>query len=1854
MEQYADSLQTFKTILGEAFTDILKHLPKKYKDFRELVQKTQEEVMNEKDKKAINGNKYFIIFSMAIGSHIPRLCQSCIHYIEKLIAYRFMDGNCYDYTQDKLSIDGEKKAQIDPNRKLIDQIIDSICDCVNLKDENVHLQIIRSLLTIATSSICQVHGQNLEKIMRTLIVIHCTSKQPQIQDPSKHSFTQIILETFKRMEKNTLLSQEETQIYQNKKQIGPVFNPNSSSSYRSQGNSSNILLSADQSVYLMQNHEGQQQQQQQQNSVQIDPLTSNNELMNQMVIQIDEDQQKQIISNYVSKVVTNLVDDVCIYEDKIKKIQRKYMNQPENEVQKQAEINLIPRKSVPNMQDVDTPQYKKTTIASIKNEKEIDAGKFGWCFVCRNEASNFCKDTRVPICSKECKKQHMEEVARIARLCFKGQEVAVNQYIIDALTVFQFLCKLSQEDPNNNLNANQLRQKVIILELILKVMDQAGSVFLSRKEFVQAVQDKLVPSLLQNCLSTEKSVYGLSFSIVANLIDNFRENLKTEISVFIENIFVKILESTNSNFFNRVYCLKVFNKIFSIPRAVIEMFVNYDCSMNQNNTIEQLITLLTKISQGKYQKAEFQNLIQPEQAQELKNLSLECIVQLMQSINDFVMICDAQENQVVSKSELPSKEEQNLQTENENNISKVNNQDEIKDPIERERQMKLEFQKGISKFNFKPKVGIRHFIQHGLIEEGNPKHLAELFFKFNNQINHEKIGEIFGSHEENNKRILAEFIEYLNFENLDLVNSLRKYLTYFQLPGEGEQVDRILEKFGEKYSLDNPECYKNATTSYTLSYALMMLHTSSHSAQVQEKERMTLPQFIKLVKGIDDGNDLPEQMVVNMYNDVKKNPLGIHHLEASKKAFEDALTSSVSRKHEMFLKETEQMFEKGQMKIQRKENEKYIQVFTKDYILSLLQIVWSPVFATISQATMIEQEKERENLDLIAKVLTGFKNSIKLLGQFGMLTERETFVFELCRLTGLLTPQKLIRQKNVQAIKIMLEICTQCRNYLGRSWKILLECVSKLDNYYLIAQNLRRDIDLLNNDTYFQDNNNMHQDEIDKYNSQVIMKYIDMSEIDKIFHLSNQFDAETIVEFIRCLCELSKEELENIHNPRIFCIQRIGEVTEFNMSRVRIIWNKIWDILKVHYNNVGCHNNIRVSCLAIDSLKQLAVKFLEKTELAHYQFQKDFLSPFEYIYQRNPQQNLEIKELILRCLFMMTMSKAQYLRSGWKVILRVVNLTLQEDSQILLDLAIQITDLIMNQKNLDNTLDVFGDLIHALTNQTKYKNDMIALKALDHLKKCIQYLVENTQQEKDKDQEQKQHNKNITAMEASMTSEAIAEDDTSSRHSKNTKQNIIINESKRLLEGYSIPILSNFASFFNDDRPKMIIKSVTYLFDSIKQYSYTFNQEFWNLIFKGVLRPLFDDMQFTFQKNKSGQTDIIKATKNACQKAFTELVNIFVQQFDTLHPCLTDFIAIMNNSISTNQEIISSISLSSLKTFLSRIGQKLNENEWNLIIESLQGLALNCKPIEMLEAKNASEDFNVPIQQLLSKPIYKDTKYDVNIDCQKNIIQCVIFKNMVELILNIIEEFTNNLNEKQIDSLTYILKDFSEFCDEFNSRLYLRFYLWKSGLNSKNEAIPVLGKQEKLSKGGVLLVLYERYKRTQSLESLDIFLGETENYLRQLENVLNEIKQNNEQQILKQQQQQLQQQSQSQSQNSIKNSKQGFSENNTPQMSERGQQNQVIQNVNTMHLNDKLLSYAYEDKERQLKALRFIVGSYILPNLHDIDPKEIGERLRKIVNLLLEVSNQDADIDDDFNYNLKIILKKYFNFVFDLASSTKR
>jgi brefeldin A-inhibited guanine nucleotide-exchange protein len=61
-------------------------------------------------------------------------------------------------------------------------------------------------------------------------------------------------------------------------------------------------------------------------------------------------------------------------------------------------------------------------------------------------------------------------------------------------------------------------------------------------------------------------------------------------------------------------------------------------------------------------------------------------------------------------------------------------------------------------------------------------------------------------------------------------------------------------------------------------------------------------------------------------------------------------------------------------------------------------------------------------------------------------------------------------------------------------------------------------------------------------------------------------------------------------------------VASLNMNRVRFQWQSIWRTLGDHFTWVGSHKNLNVVIYAIDSLRQLADKFLEKEEKKHFGF----------------------------------------------------------------------------------------------------------------------------------------------------------------------------------------------------------------------------------------------------------------------------------------------------------------------------------------------------------------------------------------------------------------------------------------------------------------------------------------------------------------------------------------------------------------------------------------------------------------------------------------------------------------------------
>jgi len=178
---------------------------------------------------------------------------------------------------------------------------------------------------------------------------------------------------------------------------------------------------------------------------------------------------------------------------------------------------------------------------------------------------------------------------------------------------------------------------------------------------------------------------------------------------------------------------------------------------------------------------------------------------------------------------------------------------------------------GRKKFNMDPKKGIQYLIENGVIKN-DEQSVANFLFE-GEGLNKTAIGEYLGERHDFNIAVLREFVTCHEFTDMILVQALRQFLWSFRLPGEAQKIDRMMECFAERYCLLNPGVFVNTDTCYVLSFAIIMLNTSLHNPSVKDKP--TVERFIQMNRGINDGGNLPEELLTNLYDNIKKEPFKI-------------------------------------------------------------------------------------------------------------------------------------------------------------------------------------------------------------------------------------------------------------------------------------------------------------------------------------------------------------------------------------------------------------------------------------------------------------------------------------------------------------------------------------------------------------------------------------------------------------------------------------------------------------------------------------------------------------------------------------------------------------------------------------------------------------------------------------------------------------------------------------------------------------------------------------------------------------------------------------------------------------------
>ncbi|BFZ10482.1 hypothetical protein BsWGS_13521 [Bradybaena similaris] len=178
---------------------------------------------------------------------------------------------------------------------------------------------------------------------------------------------------------------------------------------------------------------------------------------------------------------------------------------------------------------------------------------------------------------------------------------------------------------------------------------------------------------------------------------------------------------------------------------------------------------------------------------------------------------------------------------------------------------------GLNLFNKKPEKGLDFLLDNHFLD-GSPKSVAR-FFITRKGMSKQMIGEFLGNLQNPfSQEVLQAFCEEIDLSGMTVDVALRKFQCHFRMPGEAQKIERLMEAFADRYCECNPDVvkdFKTLDTVFLLAFAIIMLNTDLHNPSVKAERKMKLEEFIKNMRGIDDGEDIDPELLTGIYERIK-------------------------------------------------------------------------------------------------------------------------------------------------------------------------------------------------------------------------------------------------------------------------------------------------------------------------------------------------------------------------------------------------------------------------------------------------------------------------------------------------------------------------------------------------------------------------------------------------------------------------------------------------------------------------------------------------------------------------------------------------------------------------------------------------------------------------------------------------------------------------------------------------------------------------------------------------------------------------------------------------------------------------
>lgn len=412
------------------------------------------------------------------------------------------------------------------------------------------------------------------------------------------------------------------------------------------------------------------------------------------------------------------------------------------------------------------------------------------------------------------------------------------------------------------------------------------------------------------------------------------------------------------------------------PAFFMSLFINYDCNFHRSDLTVRFIEVLSQLSLP--ESASFTTDNVPP-------ICLEGLISFVNKLSEHVKI----------------------------------DGDDSKAPIHDllvKKQKKKEFITATAIFNKKPKDGLKMLEEKGFIKSTTDIHeLASFFYERSSRLNKKVLGEFLAK--PSNLDLLKEFYSLFDFYGLRVDEALRILLKSFRLPGESQQIERIVEAFAERYvqcqnyeskaetesseveakdeksnssikdsveiigEVVNEPVEPDADAVFVLSYSIILLNTDLHNPNI--KAHMTIEDYKKNLRGVYNKRDFPVWYLEKIYQSIKDKEIVMpeeHH--GSSQWFDDSWNNLIAANISVI------------------EDFYSVDSFSVPDILQFDKVLFQSVFEPIS-TTILKIFEVAVDDQIVTKMMTTVDKLAQIASHFGFHSFIDTLVAKLADLTTL-------------------------------------------------------------------------------------------------------------------------------------------------------------------------------------------------------------------------------------------------------------------------------------------------------------------------------------------------------------------------------------------------------------------------------------------------------------------------------------------------------------------------------------------------------------------------------------------------------------------------------------------------------------------------------------------------------------------------------------------------------------------------------------------------------------------------------------------------------------------------------------